>query len=118
MPPAKPTNEMTLRELRAEIKRLTDREPRHGAGERYLRRRLDDLRARKKEGEDVRHKAESAVCSFSTTESAKAALERVIGEERKKADGEGSMSKIARKGIAMWLKSNGYVSAAELMEAE
>lgn len=115
---SKPVAEMTIREVRKAIHDLTGHVPREGAGERYLRRRLTDLMARAANGEDIRHKADSTVCSFSTTVTAKVALEEVIEEEREKGGAASSMTKLTNLALREWCERNGYKAQAAILGGE
>ena len=118
----KTVKEMTVPELRKEIELLTARVP-VSHGERYLRRRLADLRTRASSGEDIRHRADSTTIGFSAPLPAKEALDAIIDEQKSRlVRGEdapaSTMTKLCRIALREWCERNGHDEAADYLGGE
>lgn len=95
-----------VEKLKKQIKALTTKVPK-STDPYYLKRRLEDLKARKSAGEDVRHSAEDhAVISVSMPRPAKEAVDSIMSAE------ELGASPLVRKALALWARTNGYAAEA------
>lgn len=98
----------TVHTLRESIAKLTGRKP-VSADPRYLAQRLADLKARKEQGEDIKHTVGDppSLMTVSMPRTARDALSRILKKEKVSA------SELVRRSLALWASANGYKPEGE-----
>ena len=100
-----------LAELREKITNLTGKEP-SSDDPVYLRQRLAQLKKRRANGEQVKHrKTGTAPLSASMPIDARKAVDKILGKEK-----IGASAFVLRAAI-FWARANGYEAEARAMEA-